>query len=275
MNSTATLGGSEFFGWLGEVLMVIYYISPALPFFHLFQKKITYEYTPGVVVLANYCTSFTWIMYGYLINNVRIKMFNIFACAISTILLIIYLIHEVKQYLIDSILNALLIISGSLCARRFFLAYSYDEEFIKKICFGSSILLSLLPLILIYKVYQEKNYSIIPIFSVITLLLASFYWILFGLMTDEYYYSIVYFVVVVFCGLQFAVWKTYKMKYQGIHFTPSIEIDVNNTETEETKKIKEVQTKDDNENEKENPEEKKEDVKIPVKIESSSKSDEK
>ena len=83
--------------------------------------------------------------------------------------MVIYLINELKKYLVDSILNALILITGTWAVYRALTIIIDDDRIIGKICIGTTLVVYLSPIPVLYKVIKEKkekNYMFIPICSV-------------------------------------------------------------------------------------------------------------
>ncbi len=94
------------------------------------------------------------------------------AACLSLCLMVIYLIYEFKKYLVDSILNALILITGTWAVYRALTIIIDDDRIIGKICIGTTLAVYLSPMQALYRIIKEKKYIFIQILSVWVYLLA-------------------------------------------------------------------------------------------------------
>ena len=122
----------EITGWIGCGITVLSFIFPIFPYLNVLRGKISFEDTPAVFVTISYINYtfssyayyfditggkdvnyFCWYVYGDMIFSDQLKYAYIIGSGINLILMIIYLAYEVKKYLVDSILNTLILITGT------------------------------------------------------------------------------------------------------------------------------------------------------------------
>ena len=108
----------EYLGWAACGISVLYYIAPIFPFLQVLKGKLNFEDTPGVFVTTCYINTFVWYIYGDMIFSDQVKYSNMVASGISLVLMVIYLIYELRKYLVDSILNTLILITGTWAVYR-------------------------------------------------------------------------------------------------------------------------------------------------------------
>ena len=227
----------EIFGWVATSLTMCFYISPVIPFINVFKGKLNYEDTPIVVISTSYVNCFCWYIYGEMIFSNQIKLCNMIGAISSLILICIYLIFELKTYAIDALLNALIIITGSLALYRG-LAYTInDDSIIEQICNGTAIVVFLSPIQLIYRVIKEKNYFLIPIYTAYVSFIASSCWVTYGVFIRDIYVILPNTIGILLAIIQIIVYTNYKRKYPSIgekEFNSTIGIE--NTGNDEGKK---------------------------------------
>ena len=102
------------FGYIATGLSACFYCSLALPFFNVLRCKLNYEYTPIALINTIYVDSVAWYIYGEKSLCDQIKLCHTIGCCCTLVLIVIYLIFELKKYLVDSILNSLILILGTL-----------------------------------------------------------------------------------------------------------------------------------------------------------------
>ena len=175
----------DFFGWSATGLTICFYIFPVIPFIKLLKGKITYEETPAIIVTTSFVNCFCWYIYGKLISSHQIKLCNFIGALSSLILIMIYLRYELKKFLIDAILNALILMSGSYAVYIGFTDIIEDKSVIGKICIVTSCVIFLSPITIIYKVTKEKNYNLIPIYKAYISVASTFCWIVYGILITD------------------------------------------------------------------------------------------
>jgi len=227
----------EIFGWVATCLTMCFYISPVFPFINVFKRKLSYEDTPIVIVSTSYLNCFCWYVYGDMIFSNQIKICNMVGACSSLILISIYLLYEIRKYTLDAILNILIISSGSYALYNGFIVLIDDDDVIGRICVGTSCIVFLSPIQLIYRVIKEKNYFLIPIQQAWVSLVASSCWTAYGVYLSNINVIIPNTVGIILAIVQIIVYYNFKSKYPAIgdkDFTSTIGIE--NTGFEEGKK---------------------------------------
>ena len=239
----------EIFGWVATSLTMCFYISPIIPFINAFKGKLSYEDTPIIIVSTSYLNCFCWYIYGDLILSDQIKLCNLIGAVSSLCLICIYLLFEIRQYAIDAILNALIIITGSYAIYQALTIIIDDESIIGKICNCTSIIVFLSPIQLILRVVKEKNYNLIPIYTAYVSFAASSCWVSYGVFIKDIYVILPNAVGIILAIVQIYVFISYKRKNPAIgerEFTSTIGIV--NAGTDEGKKEESTNIKSDEEN---------------------------
>lgn len=229
----------ELFGWTATVLTMCFYISPIIPFIHLFRGKINYEDTPAIVVTSSYVNCFCWFIYGQLIYSDQIKICNLIGAISSFALVCIYLLYEIKKYTLDAILNFIIIVSGSYAIYRGFTIVIEDDSIIGKICIATSCIVFLSPIQILFRVMREKNYNLIPIYSAFISSIATSCWVVYGIFMTDINVIFPNFIGIILALLQIIIFTRYKKKYTTIDEkepTSTIGIESNENDNEKNKK---------------------------------------
>ena len=224
----------EVVGWISAGLTVLYYLAPVNPFFRVLKGKLNFEDTPGVFVTICYVNCFVWCVYGDMIFSDQVKYANGVAACVSLLLMIIYLAYELKKYLIDSILNALILITGTWAVYRALTIIIDDDRIVGKICIGTSIVVFLTPIQILYRVIKEKNYILIPFYPACIYLFASIAWVVYGVMITDFYVVCPHVMGIVLSLVQIVVYLNFRRKYPAIgerEFSSTIGIETGNDET--------------------------------------------
>jgi solute carrier family 50 protein (sugar transporter) len=127
--------------------------------------------------------------------------------------MVIYLIYELRKYLVDSILNALIIITGTWAVYRALTIIIDDDRIVGKICIGTTLVVFLTPIQTLYKVIKEKNYILIPFYSSIVYLFASIIWVVYGVMITEFYIVAPNAAGIIISLIQIFIYLNFKRKY--------------------------------------------------------------
>ena len=224
-------------GWGAACLTVLYHLAPIEPFLRVLRGKLNFEDTPGVFVTTCYVNCFVWYVYGDMIFSDQIKYSYLAASCISLLLMVIYLIYELRKYLVDSILNALIIITGTWAVYRALTIIIDDDRIVGKICIGTTLVVFLTPIQTLYKVIKEKNYILIPFYSAIVYLFASIVWVVYGVMITEFYIVAPNAAGIIISLIQIFIYLNFKKKYPIIGERDiSSTIGIETSGMEETKK---------------------------------------
>ena len=204
---------NEFIGYLAAALSLIYYISPVEPFFNVLKGKLYFEDSPGILVTCCYVNCLVWFIYGKIISNIQIKYSNLISGCFCIVFLAIYLFYEIKKYLLDTILNALLLITGSWSIYRIFGNIIGDDIVVGKFCFCTSMVLYCFSVYIIYRVINGKNYFLIKIYSSTAYFFSCISWLIYGILIKDNFIvyphcigAILYFILIM-------VYLIYRIKY--------------------------------------------------------------
>lgn len=203
-------------GWFISIIGITYYIPPMLLFYHVFKKKIKYEDSPGLIVLANYFTNYMWAIYGDCLFSPALKWTSIISSIISAIMLLIYLFYELKEYLADSILNLCVLITTSWAIYNFLAEIIEDDEPCYRICLICQLIAYVTPFQLIHKLWYNGEYNLFPIYSSYIGIFVCTLWVYYALtLEDEKDYGMAFvFLSGLVCSVvQVVVWL--KIKKRG------------------------------------------------------------
>ena len=201
------------FGYVATCLSTCFYLSLAVPFLNVLRCKLNYEYTPIIFIDTIYVDALTWYIYADKIVCDQLKLCNTIGACCTLLLIVIYLAFEVKKYTIDSILNCLILILGTLVIYKGLTLVVEDADMIGRICIGTKVLTFIIPIILTFRVIKEKNYRLISLNSTITYMMSCIGWILFGKATFDINIMVPNAIGVFLFFIQFIVYLNFKKKY--------------------------------------------------------------
>ena len=177
----------ELIGWTAFGFSLYKFLIPTVAFYKLIRGKYDLEDTPIALVTITYVSCFCWYIYSEMLYSNQIKVSNLIGMIINALMIIIYLIHEIKHFLKDTILNALIISFGSYLIYLILNNVVENDETVGKICIGVVCILSIFQIKDIFKALVEKDMNNINIcqswFTLTTVTLWGFY----GYMVNELY----------------------------------------------------------------------------------------
>ena len=223
----------ECFGWAATAITVLSFLSPVFPYINVLKGKLNFEDTPAVLVTTCYVNYFCWYIYGDMIFSDQIKYCYMIGGIVNLVLMIIYLAYEVKKYLVDSILNTLILITGTWALYRALTIIIDDDRIVGKICIGTSCIVFLSPIQIIYKVIKEKNYILIPIYNCYMIFLYAICWVVYGIFITDFYVVFPNSIAIVLALIEIIIYLNYKRKYPAIgerEFSSTIGIETTSNE---------------------------------------------
>lgn len=237
------------FGWSALILTIFIYVSPAIPFIKVLRGKISYEETPGFLVLATYISCFLWYIYGEIIMSNQVMIGNCIGAICSLCFITIYLVYEIKKYPTDAVLNTLIIITGSTATYRFITTSIDDFLIIGIICNISSIIVFVNHIYLIYKMLREKNkYVFLQFYKAWISLFAYSTWIIYLILIKDTYLLISNIIGIVSAIIQIRIYIKFMRKYPKFieknKYISTVDIEISgNDDIREDKPIKEDEDK--------------------------------
>ena len=242
----------ETIGWMAFGFTSYFLLYPGFPFYKVIKGKMNFEDAPGAYATVNYINCLCWFFYSELLVSDQIKVINLVGAVANGCFILIYLFYEIRKYLIDTILNALILGSGSYMIYLSLTVMIEDDTVIGKICTGTHCLLFFFPIRLIFRVIKQKNFMLIPFCSAWASLFMSVLWVLYGIMITEIYLVIPHCLSIVLSTVQIILFLNYRKKYPIIgekefNSTSTNSIGIENTENDENRR-EEPKIKDQNEN---------------------------
>ena len=226
----------ESIGWLAGCFNVCFYLTPTFNFIKVLKGKVNFEESPGVYVTTCYVNCFIWFIYGDMIFSDQVKISNMIAALINLIFMLIYLAFELRKYFVDAILNTLILITGSWACYRALTIVIDDDRVVGDICIGTTIIIFISPIQILYKVFKEKNYNIIPVFSAIIYLLTCLFWFVYAIFIKDFYLAFPNLLGIILSVVEIAVYINCKRRYPGIGEITTGTIDIVSGGNDENKK---------------------------------------
>ena len=225
------------FGYVATGLSSCFYLSLVLPFLNVIRCRLNYEFTPIALIDTIYIDSVAWYIYGDKILCDQLKLCNSIGACCTLVLIVIYLAFELKKYLVDSILNSLILVLGTLVMHKGLTVVIEDAQMVGKICVATKVITFLIALYQIYRVTKEKNYTIIPVNSTLTYLVSCIGWTLFGKTVSDVNLMAANTIGIAVCLIQFVVYLNFKKKYPSGHYgSSSSTIGIESSSTEDANK---------------------------------------
>ena len=128
------------FGYAATGLSVCFYCALTLPFLNVLRCKSSYEFTPISIIDTIYIDTLVWYIFAEKIECEQLKLSNMIGCCCSLLLIAIYLGFELKKYAIDSILNCLILILGTLVTHKGLTMVVEDPQIIGKFAIAAKLI---------------------------------------------------------------------------------------------------------------------------------------
>ena len=141
-------------GWAAIGLSCCFYFSLAIPFFHVLRCKLNFEYTPIALINTVYVDCVAWYIYGTKLSCDQIILGHKIGAGCSLVLICIYLAFELRKYLVDTILNALILILGTLVLHKGLSMVIEDAQMVGKICIGTKLITFCIPALMVFRVFK-------------------------------------------------------------------------------------------------------------------------
>ena len=177
----------EITGWAGAALTICNFLFPVFTYMNVIKGRLSYDNTPSFFVITSYINYFCMYVYGDMVFSDQVKYAYLVGSIINCILMTIYLIYEIRKFLIDTILNALLIITGTWALYRCLTIMIDDDRTVGKICILTFIVVYITPIQILYKVLKEKNYNLIPIYNCWVSFFSSIFWVIYSMYLSDFY----------------------------------------------------------------------------------------
>ena len=210
----------EIIGWTAFSFSLYFFINPLVTFYKLVKGKIPLDQTPITFISLFYISCFCWYLYSDMLYSTQIRLINLIGIISNGFLIIIYIIHELKNFFIDSVLNLLILISGSYLIYLTLQNIVENEETVGKICLGTVSLLSFFQIRTIIKIKNDKNINTIPICQAWYTLITVSIWGCYGYMIGELYvvFPQILFGICSFIQISFFAYYKNNNKYNKINF---------------------------------------------------------
>lgn len=201
------------FGCVATGLSACFYFSLVIPFFNVLRCKLNYEFTPIALIDTIYVDCVAWYIYADKTSTDQLVLSSSIGAACSLLLIVIYLAFELKKYTVDSILNCLILILGTLVIHKGLDVVVEEADMVGKICICTKLITFITPLLMTYRVIKERNYKLISVNSTLTYMVACIGWLVFSKLANDLNIMCANAIGVVICFIQFCIYLNYKKKY--------------------------------------------------------------
>jgi hypothetical protein len=245
----------EISGWLAMAVTTCGFLFPVFPYINVLRGRMNYEDTPSFFVITSYINYFCMYVYGDLVFSDQVKYCYLVGSIINCVLMVIYLVYEIRRYLVDTILNALILITGTWALYRCLTIIIDDDRIVGKICILTFCVVFITPVQILYRVLKERNYNLIPIYNCWVSLCFSSLWIVYAIFISDFYILFPNIINIILSLAQIAVYINLSRKYPAIgqrEFSSTIGIET--TTNEEIKNVEgQIKIDEDMDDKKEKP----------------------
>ena len=210
----------DIFGWAATYLTALFYVSLVTPFIKIFKGQMKYQDAPIFVIYVSYINCILWIIYGSMIFSSQIRICNIIGASSTFILIFIYLFYEIKKYILDSILSAIIVIYGTFVLYNYLTVIITDKvDTIGNFCIFAKFCVFISPIQLIFRVIKEKNYILIPIYASFVSFSSGICWVIYGFYIENIFVIIPNTIGIILGIIQFYVFFYYKKYYSNLYLS--------------------------------------------------------
>ena len=205
---------TDMLGWIGTIVSIFFFASPAPRFYYLIKKMIRYDDINIIIILGSYISSVVWLIYGFSIKLKQIKICYSIGALLSLVWIWIYLTYMSKRKMTQAMI---LLMGLSVLTFAIYIILTVvitDKKLIGNICFIVCSISYISPAQLIIKVINSKNYKLIPIYSTIIAAIGYGSWTLYGLFNFIGNIIIPNLVGLSFSLVQIILYRVYKNKTQ-------------------------------------------------------------
>ena len=203
---------TDFFGWVGVLVSIIFFASPLPQFINLIKKKSKFTEINIVIIIGNYISSIVWLIYGYRIKIKQITVCYSLGALISLIWIWTYLIYMGKKKISQPLIFTILLSALTFALYIVLTVIISDIKTLGEVCFIVCSLSYISPTQLLIKVLNTKDYKLIPIFSAVIASIGYGSWTLFGLFKFNANIIIPNLVGLGFSLAQIILYRVYKNK---------------------------------------------------------------
>jgi len=202
------------FGWVAASCSVSYFLTLAFPFLKVLLCKLNYEDSPITKVVTIYLDCLTWFFYSKKIQNEPLCICNIIGGIICLSSIFIYLIFEVRKYTVDTILNTLILIVGTLIIHKCLQEIVEESKTVAKFCVIAKIITYYIPTTTILRAINEKNFLHISIINSLTWLTSCIGWAVFGKLINNIYILASNLIGIIISLIQIVIYFNYRQYYR-------------------------------------------------------------
>ena len=169
------------FYFVPSSLTIILNLLPIISFINFFFNKASFEAIPISRMIANYINSISFFFLQFHHFQYRSSFYKFNKC--NNFL-------EFSRYLIDAILNFIILVTGTSCCYQWLSKIIIEEITVGRIYIITNMTSLLIQMQYIYNGISKKNYLLIPITFDSISFPSYFSWIIYGLLIKDFYISI-------------------------------------------------------------------------------------
>ena len=198
---------------LGSGFNLLFTFSIAFSLIKLFRHKYTYDVFPIITLFFCYINGLIWTQYSDLIYHESMKSLFQYSNILSCAFIIIYSIYELRNDIIDTILNILILVTSSWAVKKLLQDILKEEEKVKTTCCYSIIVFYLTILEWIYRSRSERNTNILNFISGLFLLASSCCWVYYGFKYEDKFFLLPNLLGILMGVFYIFIWYEMKKKY--------------------------------------------------------------
>ena len=205
----------ELTAWIAGFFTNLFNLTLIYPIIDAFKNKLDFKNVPLLLITLSYFHCLFWLINGKVIFTEPIYICFMISSIICLVPLVIYIITELKRNILDALLNILLLVLIPWGIYKYLTVKLDDDRIISPLCLCASIVFFLYYLYLMFTSSKIQTMNLIDFISSVILLCSSISWIIYGIISIDFYFIISYIIGAVFSSAKIFLYVYNKKKFKS------------------------------------------------------------
>ena len=177
-------------GFLGNIMAIVFFLSPIYLMIELFKNKETKK-IPYLLFIGTILNCLYWVIYGLQSQIWAVYVCNGIGLVLNTVYLCIFLFFLEELQLFLKYILSIMVVLFSVLNISIFMLFNPNKSIAGTIAMVFNIIMFIATLQKISEVFIYKDNSYIPFPTILSCILSSFLWLLFGVLQNLNWYIII------------------------------------------------------------------------------------
>ena len=197
---------SNYYIYLPSGLTILINMIPIITFINFFFHNENFDTIPIYRMITNYINSIAFFFYSSIIFNIQVRFANLVSAIISLVLILIYFYLELSRYLIDAILNLIILVLGTSVCYQWLSKIIIEEKIVGRIYLLTNLTSIIIQMQYVYNGICKKNYLLIPITFDSISFPCYLSWFFYGILFKDFYIAITNIICCVACLVKILIY---------------------------------------------------------------------